>query len=374
MICWILLLVVSPNQQLETLLKAHESGVGLIHSLDMRLEHRQVSRNGVAAEKHISTWYWTKQGRRERQRYIEHTRKARDDGKARNLGDAFEDGTTIKVLSNYDWVDPQPLHPHKQGTVKAWFGPQDRVMPSPFPNPAGQFAMFQIQMNLEDPRKTLRELVRDSPKASVEGEKMIGSHKVWHLRIEHPDSKSGGKFAGSIYDVYLDPAVNYLVRKVFLDIKDLDPRPESVMPMQYEREAIDFKSLGNGVFIPVTVASRMYTPAFGKAPVMEMRTVAEEISVNEPLPKDAFDFRWPENSLVAQFPPKDNQLRVTLWGPNNQPAKEIKSQADLGPMPDELLATKETYSWPRITVIALSCLAIVAGLFMFFRRRAALAR
>jgi tetratricopeptide (TPR) repeat protein len=54
-----------------------------------------------------------------------------------------------------------------------------------------------------------------------------------------------------------------------------------------------------------------------------MTITATKLSVNSPIPADAFDFRFPENAVVLQDEPKEKSFKVFIWGPDNRPAKEF---------------------------------------------------
>lgn len=370
MLLLLLLFAPADDAKLRQIVSAHDTAVSQVRSLDMQIEHYNLSMNGepYSPPEHAQTWHWTKKGKIERQRFTNHSSEPTKDNLPTNLGDLIEDGKQVKALMNYDWDDPQEIHPYRQGTVRAWYAPQDRTVSGEFPSPSGQFAMFHVQATLTDPRRTLRELIQQSPKVELKGRTSVGGQECWHLQIEHPDTKTKGAFAGTRFEVYLDPSVNYMIRKVHFNIADTDPSPEKISPIQYSREAVKFHDAGDGVFVPTEVIAKMYTPAFGKAPVFESRFVVTSVSVNEELPADALAFRWPENALVVEHPPvSPTKRRVQLWGPDDKPVREVTSIADLG-TPPALPAESGWFSPMRITFIVVSALAVATIVFFFLRR------
>ncbi|RMD58540.1 hypothetical protein D6833_12825 [Candidatus Parcubacteria bacterium] len=92
-----------------------------------------------------------------------------------------------------------------------------------------------------------------------------------------------------------------------------------------------------------------------------MKRVAN-VTVNQPLPKDAFDFRFPENALVHHLPDASLEGHVkkgaiSVWGPDDRP---------LGSYEDVIAGRlRQGPGWLRITLAAvrLAATLVIGGLF-----------
>lgn len=357
------------DSKLETLVSAHENGLGQIQTVEVEIDLKAIR----PRTDHVKLT-WIKKGRLERQTYFDSAVPPRDDGRPMDRGDMLEDGKTLKVLQNYNWDDPQPLHPRNQGSVKAWYQPQERGMAGPFRNSPGFLGLFNIHLiHPQDARRTLRQLVTESPKAVVKGQATVSGHTAWHLVIEHPDTKTNGPFSGSVYELYLDPAVNYLVRRLYTTTywKASDGSMRKRFgPMYEDREVTEFKEYDNGVFFPMEVTYNTYMNDPQSEPAQEARITVASAKINEPLPDSKFDFVFPENALVYEMPVLNNRHRIQLWGPDNKPIKRISAEDDLGPYPDVAPAEKRGLSLLQIAFIAVP-LVMAIGAVIYFRRRAA---
>jgi len=314
------------SPSVDDLVSANQAAVESVRQLDMRIEVYRTGWRGVRLAKpiHLTTLQWSKDIDRERQRYKQHFGDEPDtDGRPQNLGDLLETPDQRRVLFNWDPIKPQRITPHKQGTLRAWFEPPSPNLPSPFPNPAASFALFQIQANLNDTRQTLAQLVAASPSVQVSQLTDDDENRRWRLTIQHPDNKTGGLFANSHYEIVLSPSVNYLVTSVVAYIADSDPSPSNTVPIRTERKVVEFGQAQDGNYFPKRVVARMYdgTAAPDAAPASEQEWVAEDVVVNAQLPADAFDFVFPENAVVYEMPPVNGSYPLHIWGPDNKPAR-----------------------------------------------------
>jgi tetratricopeptide (TPR) repeat protein len=56
---------------------------------------------------------------------------------------------------------------------------------------------------------------------------------------------------------------------------------------------------------------------------------ATRLSVNQPLPQDAFAFHFPDKAVVRQESANSKTTKIMVWGPDNTPVKEFATEADL---------------------------------------------
>lgn len=347
-----LILGSEPSPTLEDLVAEHESTVGLIYRLDVEYDVQRTSMDGKPDQPPIliNTCRWSKFGSKERQRYQIASRGKIDDSSMR--GDLFEDGSTLNVLLN--WDPNVPLHPHKQGKLKAWFRPQATQTPTPFHNPAGQFALFQIQARPSDPRLTLRQAVEQAEMAELAGKANVRDHACWKIVLQIDDVS---------YQVFLDPKANNLIRKVVVRVKPGRAAPVSYL--EFIREVEEFRDIGDGAFFPVVTYSATMVPT-SKAPVIEMKAIATNAVVNEKLPSDSLDFKFPENAIVVNDVPQGGRRQSFVWGPDGKPLREITSINDLGPLPSDDIS-------PGVPVNQLAVGSVIVGIaaltLVFWLRR-----
>jgi hypothetical protein len=107
----------------------------------------------------------------------------------------------------------------------------------------------------------------------------VGGHKlaIIELNIPHPTEQ------GESYDLelYFDPSVNYLIRKEVLKSGNY----------VREHEVVQFKECAPGLFFPQRINGREDN---GKS-----TTVLSDIHVNQALPADIFDFRYPAGVYLS---------------------------------------------------------------------------
>jgi hypothetical protein len=327
------LLVPGREYNLDELVAAHESAVGLVRAIDMTIDVHRLSKNGKrdVPPLHNYTLRWSMEGELERQQYRNHAGQITNSrGEPTNLGDLFQDGTTTKIMLNWDPEDPQPINPHQQGTLNCWYEPQGTgPAAGGFYHPREQFAMFRIQTQTRDRRRTLSEIVSASPRVSLEGSTRVGILDTQKIVIDHPESAPGGAFAGVVIEVFLDPSVNFLIRKMVIRHQDGATTGDLIIV----REVNEFADYGDGVFVPIEMIFTMYAPEVFDGPTYESRWVARDVTVNAELPADTFSFRFPDQALVKVEPPIDGRRTVYLWGPDGLPLREINGFMDLGPIP-----------------------------------------
>jgi hypothetical protein len=165
--------------------------------------------------------------------------------------------------------------------------------------------------SLSEPRRTLREMLRES-------ERKFGSHAVqvsqemvqdalcWKISYRHP----GGVFQGRAFSgdmrqsLYFDPAANYLIRKEEDQGKAF---PDDVCEYHNVAEVTKIKNCGDGIFFPEEID---YSDGGTSRWTLTVRVTS--VTINQPIPEDRWDFRFPEGILVQEgssFPGQGEQLR-----------------------------------------------------------------
>jgi hypothetical protein len=97
-----------------------------------------------------------------------------------------------------------------------------------------------------------------------------GGHRLLHLEVVHPTARLG---------FWLDPALNYLVRKSTFTPWDLAAglRPEN-------RQVLDVARSGDGAILPVQVREQGFE---GTQQLYEVRMTLSDVKFNDPFPRDA---------------------------------------------------------------------------------------
>jgi hypothetical protein len=183
-------------------------------------------------------------------------------------------------------------------------------------------------------------------------------------------SFEGTKELPSCWDVEIqfDPAVNYLVRRVYYTTSGEKGR------MCRENEITEFKECTPGVFFPERARGRTFFE--GKDPLFTYSVVFSDIQVNEPLPEDVFRFRYPEG-LILTDSIRGTRYRVDAEGNRISPETPMGA---VPPPPEGEPAVhppgRETQEEPRpvtrwIMPVSLGMLALGGILFVVRRWRTA---
>ena len=153
---------------------------------------------------------------------------------------------------------------------------------------------------------------------------------LWVLEIDRPASSDWEKTHPMFMRIYVDADKGYLVsRVVFSSFKSNPPVDANDEFENYPCfEVTTFKDCGRGVYFPSFVKCH-HRFAIGRkegkvADVSRLITFSvTRLSVNKPLPADAFEFRFPDKAVVRQVSADHETTKVMIWGPDNQPVKEF---------------------------------------------------
>jgi hypothetical protein len=164
-------------------------------------------------------------------------------------------------------------------------------------------------------------------------------------------------------EFYLDPAVNYLVRKA--TYRTADARRDYVV--------VTFAEFPGGVFFPTRVNEQVSRDG---EPFASAVSEIKELEVNKPLPVGIFDLRFPQGVIVSDAIRRE-VYQVDSDGRQISKARKIGAKGPLPPPPPVEASTRaaigtetlvEPQSWTRwILPFSLALLAI-AGLTVIGRR------
>ena len=315
---------------LADVVSAHEAALGSIHKIELTMRHdnRYFASGKPLSEPDSWTWHWAKDGSTQRMRF--RTEPAvRSDGLPDGIYDLLADDREVRMLQNWDPDAPQKITPLNQGSLSAQISQRDRG--SPFVANPEKHLLWRFDFDVVGDSWSLGDLVRESGVAELAGKADIDGHPTWHIRVLDP--KSGGNvMPGFGFDIFVDPAVNFFVRRVIehhRDIKQEINGVEETYPIDVTRTVTTFHDAGGGVFVPTSMKFRAVS---GSSDQREMvcETSVTDLKVNEDLSPGALDFRFPEDALVIYSPPlSPTRQRVVLWGPDNLPRKDITNRHDI---------------------------------------------
>ncbi len=315
---------------LADVVSAHEAALGSIHKIELTMRHdnRSLASGKPLSEPDSWTWHWANDGSTQRMRF--RTEPAvRSDGLPDGIYDLLADDREVRMLQNWDPDAPQKITPLNQGSLSAQISPRDRG--SPFVVNPEKHLLWRFDFDVVGESWSLGDLVRESGVAELAGKADIDGHPTWHIRVL--DTKSGGTvMPGFGFDIFVDPAVNFFVRRVIehhRDIKQEINGVEETYPIDVTRTVTTFHDAGGGVFVPTSMKFRAVSGSSDRRE-MVCETSVTDLKVNEDLSPGALDFRFPEDALVIYSPPlSPTRQRVVLWGPDNLPRKEITNSHDI---------------------------------------------
>uniref|UniRef100_A0A7C4LLK9 Uncharacterized protein n=1 Tax=Schlesneria paludicola TaxID=360056 RepID=A0A7C4LLK9_9PLAN len=126
------------------------------------------------------------------------------------------------------------------------------------------------------------------------------------LRVWHP---SGQEVAGSFTDVWIGLEHGGLATRI---VQRYLEAGKAQSWTDHQTQIVKWKSLGDGLVFPIE--TERVIRRSGREPLIRNRWVVddERLIVNQDLPPDALDFRFPKNALVRCEPPEGGRYRVEL--------------------------------------------------------------
>jgi hypothetical protein len=342
---------------LQTALTAHESAQSLIERLDFTLNYSHSFRGNAPTDQ--QTVRFSRDLAKERVQQHGGTQ----DGQLTNFRDIFSDQGTSYQLFGWKPGEAKRLAIGDQRGVSGQIKPRTL---SPLAVDPLNLLLLTFPYFPSGTRQTLSELVKTAAQTEWQGT-IRKKSDLLRLRAYWPGI-NGGRPDGSYFDVYLDPSVNFLVRRRVMRLQTYPGENKGVSWTPYESvgQVIKFANLGDGVFFPTEIE---YTTQDIGAP--EPRTkMSGEVSglvINEPLPKDAFDFSFPENLVVHHS--SGGRTKMELWGPDNKPKLEIKGAQHLASLIASNTPRHPYPAWVWLLCINATLLAVSLGALIIFRRR-----
>jgi len=366
-VCLVLMRIESAyahDYSIEDLVNANQNALNLIHKIDLLMTHtEQQFDNSKLVGSFSSSLRWAREGVLERNRYDLKV-ESKNSRLPLHIYDWYADANSIRMLRNWDLNKPQQITPTKQGTVKAQISPRTR---GAIGLDVAEWLNWTFLSGKQ--ARNLRELVRESPGVDNLGRSEIDGREVWQLRIKVPGEQ--GKPSKKSLDVFLEPMTNFHVRRV-VDREEqkqvIDDETKSV-PYESVRTVKRFLDFENAVvLVPVEIETR--TSVGPKISVTN--TQVSKLTVNQALPPDAFNFRFPADVLVKDL----RSQKVVLWGTDNEPAQVITRAADLpGYVKPDLAAEEDTSTrrlWPNpILSVIVTVLGVIVLLlsYRYFKKR-----
>jgi outer membrane lipoprotein-sorting protein len=206
------------------------------------------------------------------------------------------------------------------------------------------------------------ELLERATKLKKVERKQVGDKELILVQLFFDKSKKSD--ASISVDIYFDSGVNYLVRHVTYNFLDSNYR--------WDDEVLEFKEHKPSLFFPerMTGSSQLLT---NKAKGYDSTTRFSDVQINQPLPGDIFNFKYPHGvSLRDNI--RGSEYRVDADGnPISQQIPYVHEPPPPGSAGDVPIPGTETQEEPQsatrwILPISLGIL-IVGGVAAFRRRR-----
>lgn len=361
----------SPQQLLRFLAESNASAIGLIHEVDFKLElELQLFEgpNATARPRHTETLRLSQRGSVKRVRNRSYATS--EDGTVTTtvrFRDTIQEASREKYLSGWNPDSPPLITPLEQHGVHGVIRPRRPAVSAR--DPAEFLFLGFAPVGENGSNYSLTELVEQASRAEVLGRPAVDGRELWLIRVFNPN-REGLPDSRSYKDFFLDPSVNFMVRKRVVHWEDApysDPDgASSTSPADLITEITEFEDLGDGVFFPVAMVHRWSRPElYGGKQLGELRGQVVDLTVNTILPPDALNFAFPENLLVRHYPPVDGKLKVEVWGPDNEPLTQLTG--GLEQLLEIAGVDRETpAAWPKARLLWMFGInAVVVGALFF---------
>ena len=191
-------------------------------------------------------------------------------------------------------------------------------------------------------------------KVTVARWETLGRTKMAHLRIEMVPAQRS-------YDLWIDPAVNWLLRKCIHEIHEKD----GTLRWHIEHSVEDFLEARNTIFIPIR--TRCVSRYMGDLALEEVARL-RNVRVNESLPPIP---RWP-------VPPEGVRILDEVRGTTymvDKSANRVGRESRVGseysppmPGPDPSIEVSYGRVWVGIIFLAVACILVGVGSYRLRRR------
>ncbi len=292
------------GSECDELINANAQSLSLIRTIEVEYELETLDPSDSTALKS----QWTKDGDLER--------FGRSHEPDRNSVDVVQDGETVRQLRN--WVPNTPLTPTYQNGVEAEVRPQT-IYPASAISPA-----YQLCMELSAvPKWSLAELAKVSPRTECKGKVDRGGETLWLIKLESPDDAPAEE-SKNRFEVFLDPSHGYAIRRLVVHRDEKLPDGRSRV-YSHCHEVFEYKDFGDGVFLPIHVKHGTYS---GGEDLWETEVKVRVARVNEVIPPEKFELKWPQFAIVKYFPAVNGQVKFDVWG-SDGPIETFVGNVDL---------------------------------------------
>jgi hypothetical protein len=282
---WIVVLMGAPPpsaDDLEILIRKHQSQLDAIRTLDLAVRADR-SDDGGRSWRLEGTVLW----RRDQQRHRFISTRHGGASAFGEIGRAASHDCDIDGEESREIVKPVPplsgsLRPENNyGHVRARItGPRTAIGIEGAP----LWLFFMV-----DGSHTLMQLFERAPQKHLEGTVSYDGVELQRIRLEDE--------SGRIYFLYLDPARNYaLVRR--------EVQARDASDIEWVNRVVESKEVIPGIHIPTRVEIR----SKNEPTILDVRVTS--VTVNEPLPVDAFNFDFPAGARVRN----DETGERYIWG------------------------------------------------------------
>lgn len=322
------------------LVAAHASAVDSLYSFDVTINLHVRLDSGIDWRTPHAMWRFSKLGATERIRYRA--------GNLRVFYDQLRTEKEERWLQDWDPDDPPALSLENQHGVMAALGPRTNEIPN-WANAAAQ-VLLKFQFGAESGSSDLREIQASSLFHTT----LIEENGIQGLRITR--EPISGWQEGSYCDVYFEPTANFLVGRVEShQVTNNQASDGTATVTKWYRE-------GANVF-PERIEHR-----FLKAEEPHAVSEVQVGVINQELPADALDFRFPENAIVLNLPTVASHAPITLWGADNKPVRTIDPDELTSPDGEGQPQEGNALGLNRWILISVN-LAVIAAIFLWSRRR-----
>lgn len=343
--------------EVDRLIRAHEATIDSIRTLRVHVEYASKRPTffdeGVDAKD--GEYDWTLDGEDERIRMVDLHQPRTDEGDEPGHKDQMNRGDRFKALIGLDSSNPPELGEFSVARAQGVIAPRQSA-----PLALGQTPRVHClwRINVGDRELGLADACRAARSVDLVAEPSEASKGRYELRLEFPEG---------VVRCWLDPEAGFLLGRVEHDLLAKKDRPAVHNVM----EADGFRAFAGGVFFPTVVRCALTE----REKTMTYRYGFEVESINEPLPADAFEMRFPDWLRVVDV----GTGKFHVWGPADEPRLTFVTNQEFQDWSLPRIAeargmnrvslSRRLLSWP-VVVSTLAIVAVVATLFV--RRRRAL--
>lgn len=313
--CFIIMFAILPTtvsaegENIDEIVRLHMRTLSRIQKFDVSVDtFDHQSRDQTADKSILVSWRWSRRIEDDKERIQFHYPAYAKQGGKLAIGDILKEKETIRYLSDWDPQKPKFLSVGNQQGIVAVIDHRSPLSPLQF-EPSVHLSMKFVIAPGVLPR-SLEELVDRCQVIEGPDYVELDGRSLVKLKLFPPGN--AGEPSKSYYEIYLDPKVGWLARRTVTYLYD-DQLGKGVA---ISRIITKYKDFGNGVYFP-----EAWEIPNQRDQVQESRVT--QLVVNDQLPDDAFDFKFPEHALVRHR--NEGEIRVSLWGPDNKALRDVNT-------------------------------------------------